>query len=74
MSFKSEKRGNETSVLTVDVGAVPGSHDLSAVKHDDDALLAQLGYKSEFKREFSVWKAMLLQFYFVLTSLRRYLN
>ena len=27
---------------------------LSAVKHADDVLLAQLGYKSEFKREFSV--------------------
>ena len=27
---------------------------LAALKHADDALLAKLGYKSEFKREFSV--------------------
>lgn len=54
MSFKSEKGNNETSVQTVDSGVTPDSHNISAVRHDDDVLLAQLGYKSEFKREFSV--------------------
>ena len=33
---------------------------LSAVKHADDVRLAQLGYKSEFKREFSVSLTSLL--------------
>lgn len=61
MSFKSEKGGIETSVQPVDAGAAHGSHDLSTVKHDDDVLLAQLGYKSEFKREFSVWKAFIMR-------------
>lgn len=31
-----------------------GSEDLAVVRHADDELLAQLGYKSEFRREFSV--------------------
>lgn len=31
-----------------------GSDDLAVVRHADDELLAQLGYKSEFRREFSV--------------------
>lgn len=41
---------------SVDVHAVPvGSHEgLADMRHADDALLAHLGYKSEFKREFSV--------------------
>ncbi len=41
---------------SVDVHAVPvGSHGgLEDMRHADDALLAHLGYKSEFKREFSV--------------------
>ncbi|KAH9925378.1 amino acid transporter [Epithele typhae] len=35
---------------------------LSEVKHADDALLAQLGYKSEFKREFSMIETIAFAF------------
>ncbi|KZT70231.1 amino acid transporter [Daedalea quercina L-15889] len=54
MSTESEKKSVTTST------AVPVDHqtdhhhpDLSELRHADDALLANLGYKSEFKREFS---------------------
>lgn len=42
MSLKSEKCG------------APVNADVNYVRHEDDVRLAHLGYKSEFKREFSV--------------------
>ena len=51
---------SDTKVTNVSVSdALPvdsGSHEDSLVniRHADDALLAELGYKSEFRREFSV--------------------
>ena len=45
----------EKGTSAASVHSIPGDHEnLNAVRHADDALLAQLGYKSEFKREFSV--------------------
>jgi hypothetical protein len=52
MSTKSEKEA--TTIQTLNVSGVHGSHNVGAVRHADDVLLAELGYKSEFKREFSV--------------------
>ena len=49
MSLK-EKGGPATVAYSTGVD----HENLSAVKHADDVRLAQLGYKSEFKREFSV--------------------
>lgn len=55
MSFKSEKEGKDaTTVNTVDVLAHNDASNITTLRHADDALLAELGYKSEFKREFSV--------------------
>lgn len=51
----SEKQGVATSTaVAVDAHTDHHHPDLSELRHADDALLAQLGYKSEFKREFSV--------------------
>ncbi|PSR73310.1 hypothetical protein PHLCEN_2v10838 [Hermanssonia centrifuga] len=47
----SEKQ-SKGSVEAVTVDASPDGS-LMTLRHADDALLAQLGYKSEFKREFS---------------------
>jgi amino acid permease len=52
MSLASEKE--KSTFDTVDVGLSKGSHDVDSLRHADDVLLAELGYKSEFKREFSV--------------------
>jgi len=50
MSLESEKEKT-----TVDVALSKDSHgDVDALRHADDVLLAELGYKAEFKREFSV--------------------
>ncbi len=48
----SEKQ-SKGSVEAVTVDASPDGS-LMTLRHADDALLAQIGYKSEFKREFSV--------------------
>lgn len=54
-STKSEKQNVVTSTsVAVDTHTDHHHPDLSELRHADDALLAQLGYKSEFKREFSV--------------------
>ncbi|OJT12513.1 hypothetical protein TRAPUB_10914 [Trametes pubescens] len=39
-----------------------GSDDIAVVRHADDALLAQLGYKSEFRREFSLVETIAFAF------------
>jgi hypothetical protein len=52
MSLTSEKE--KATVNTVDVSHTSDSHDVNALRHADDVLLAELGYKAEFKREFSV--------------------
>ena len=49
----TEKTTAANSTDGVDVGA-SGPSALAALKHADDVMLAKLGYKSEFKREFSV--------------------
>lgn len=55
-SEKSSKRTDVTTIVTasalVERRSPNGS--LLSVRHADDALLAELGYKAEFKREFSV--------------------
>lgn len=53
---KSSKHTEVTTVVT-DAGLVERrspNGSLLTVRHADDALLAQLGYKAEFRREFSV--------------------
>jgi amino acid transporter len=60
MSSKSEKE--ETTIRTLDVSGVQDSHDVSAVRHADDVRLAELGYKSEFKREFSLIEVVAFSF------------
>ena len=46
---------DEKAAVAASVRPLGDHHeDLTAVKHADDVLLAQLGYKSEFKREFAV--------------------
>jgi hypothetical protein len=52
MSLTSEKE--KTTVNTVDIALPKDSHDVNSLRHADDVLLAELGYKAEFKREFSV--------------------
>ena len=49
----TEKTTAANSTDGVDAGA-SGPSALAALKHADDVMLAKLGYKSEFKREFSV--------------------
>ena len=44
----------EKPTVLNDVGSTHNSPQLDGVRHADDVLLAKLGYKSEFKREFSV--------------------
>ena len=54
-STKSDKKTAVTSTAIAVDGHTDHHHpDLSELRHADDVLLAQLGYKSEFKREFSV--------------------
>ena len=56
----AEKGGGKTSMVTTIVkeGSVAENRStngsLLSLRHADDALLAQLGYKAEFRREFSV--------------------
>ncbi|RPD67510.1 amino acid transporter [Lentinus tigrinus ALCF2SS1-7] len=50
---EDEKHTVTTSAKAVTSPAYDDHEGLTALKHADDALLAQLGYKSEFKREFS---------------------
>lgn len=52
MSSKAEKE--VAIVQTLNASGAQGSHDVGALRRADDVLLAELGYKSEFKREFSV--------------------
>lgn len=52
MSQTSEKE--KTTVNTVDISPGDENHDVNFFRHADDVRLAELGYKSEFKREFSV--------------------
>lgn len=54
MSEKRAEFSNGKDVTAVEVSTNNGDSDLSALRHADDALLAELGYKSEFRREFSV--------------------
>ena len=51
MAFKSEKNQVGAEVATM---AVEQSDSTSDVVRADDAKLAELGYRSEFRREFSV--------------------
>jgi hypothetical protein len=45
----------ETTVVnTVDFAKAESDHDVDSLRRADDVLLAKLGYRSEFKREFSV--------------------
>lgn len=52
MSMMSEK--DRTTLNTVEVAQSKDSHDIDSLRRADDVLLAELGYKSEFRREFSV--------------------
>lgn len=53
-NLSEKKAGSEAVVTVVD-------NDSLSLRHVDDAKLAELGYKSEFKREFSV---RLISWYF----------
>ena len=44
----------EKPTVSNDVVSVRNESGLDNVRHADDVLLAKLGYKSEFRREFSV--------------------
>jgi hypothetical protein len=58
--FDSEKSSGKDGAITTTVQDASiieqrsPNGSLLSVRHADDALLAELGYKSEFKREFSV--------------------
>ena len=52
-----EARGRVTSVIPVDEEVIV-DHQMSA----DEATLVALGYKQEFKREFSVWTSFGVSF------------
>jgi len=58
MSLKSEK---EQTIEADTVHAVD-SHDVDALRHADDVRLAELGYRSEFKREFSMVELVAFSF------------
>ncbi|KAI0774665.1 amino acid transporter [Trametes elegans] len=61
MSF-DKKQAVTTSTHAVD-SAGPGDREsLSAIRHADDEMLARLGYKSEFKREFSLVETIAFAF------------
>ncbi|KAJ7600377.1 APC amino acid permease [Mycena floridula] len=46
----------------VQVAEMSSTEDVVSLRHADDALLAQLGYKSEFKREFSLFETVAFAF------------
>lgn len=48
----SEKEA--ATIQTLQASDAPDDHGIGAMRHADDVKLAELGYKSEFKREFSV--------------------
>lgn len=56
MSDPEKKNKALTTAVVTDASLERRSHNgtLDSLRHADDALLAELGYKSEFKREFSV--------------------
>ena len=49
-----EKRAVKTSTEAAHGPGYGDDESLNAIRHADDELLAKLGYKSEFRREFSV--------------------
>ena len=49
-----EKKAVKTSTETAHEPGYGSDESLNAIRHADDVLLAKLGYKSEFRREFSV--------------------
>ena len=51
--LKDEKHISTASAIPVESSDSHHS-DISELRHADDLLLAKLGYKAEFKREFSV--------------------
>jgi len=55
----SEKKA-ETAVSTIEVGSQDDT--LTALRYADDKLLAKLGYKSEFRREFSLIESVAFAF------------
>lgn len=60
MSDPEKKSKTFSTAVVTDASLERRSHDgtIESVRHADDALLAELGYKSEFKREFSVSVAL----------------
>ncbi|CAL1699917.1 unnamed protein product [Somion occarium] len=62
MSEKRAEFSNGKDVTAVEVSTNNGDSDLSALRHADDALLAELGYKSEFRREFSLFETVAFAF------------
>ncbi|KAK7696096.1 hypothetical protein QCA50_000739 [Cerrena zonata] len=53
----SEKQTKDATAVEVS-----SNSDLSGIRNADDALLAQLGYKSEFRREFSLFETVAFAF------------
>ncbi|KAL7282776.1 hypothetical protein ACG7TL_004252 [Trametes sanguinea] len=57
-----EKQTVKTSTHTLNGSGYDDHESLGAIRHADDVLLAQLGYKSEFKREFSLFETIAFAF------------
>lgn len=68
----AEKQGKVPTFVTTSSVTDQPTRDasLTNIRHADDALLAELGYKSEFKREFSVSQFSSLVRGWPLTSLQ----
>ncbi|KZT30060.1 amino acid transporter [Neolentinus lepideus HHB14362 ss-1] len=59
---KSEKEASAVNTVAVNGGGKSDETGLSDLRHADDVLLAELGYKAEFKREFSLLETVAFAF------------
>ncbi|KAI0328237.1 amino acid transporter [Cubamyces sp. BRFM 1775] len=57
-----EKKAVKTSTETAHEPGYGSDESLNAIRHADDVLLAKLGYKSEFRREFSLIETIAFAF------------
>ncbi|TRM58833.1 amino acid/polyamine transporter I [Schizophyllum amplum] len=61
--MEDEKKSDvSVTATTTPVAAPTNAENLSSLKHADDARLAELGYRSEFKREFSLIETVAFAF------------
>ena len=52
--FRKDNKDVNINAVSVSLQTKGDSANLISIRHADDVLLAKLGYKSEFRREFSV--------------------